>query len=1453
MKEDMRRLRWGVLVLLIVLLSPFFFWSEVSVHGAEPLSPGDEPVRLLVKIPAGMSPAEFAQQFEPPPRRGILGVFSEPVQSPVKRVLLEWVALEVPASRVAELAVEEGYDVKRDTLVRGYLIDSVPLVNATHVWAFNNTLGNITGKNVTIAIIDSGIDYTHPDLGNCTNTSHLAGNCKVLPGYDYVNNDADALDDEGHGTHVAGIAGANGSAKGVAPDATLIAYKVLDSAGWAYASDVIAAIENASAAGYDIISLSLGGNGNADDAMSTAVDAAVNAGSVVVIAAGNSGPAASTIGSPGTARLAVTVGNTDKSDALHSTSSRGPNPGTLEIKPELTAPGEDISSTALGGGNTSMDGTSMSAPHVSGAAALIKQLHPSWSAAQIKAALVGSAKDLGFNLTDQGAGRLNALSAVNVSFIANPALLSLGTQSNRLNNVTVSFNLTELSNRTYNVSLSVSLRTGNATVSLNTSLVQLTALNTSENIELFINLTTTPGGVYSGLITANSSDTNISIPFWVQIAGWRTKTIETVSGGFDLYGVKIGDADNDGYNEMVLAVDIMINGWVRIGKYNTNGTWNFTNSQEHYSVHAMDIGDADNNGTNEIVVGMYTAEIGYFYWNGTAWDYVAINDSINYDTIDDLVIGDADNDGLNEIAAVTYTNGAQGSLYVFDFINNTWFTTRVHLCDCQRMFRLTIGDANNDSLNEIIARQALGGFDTDMYFYDNNSQTWNQTQIHSSSDIDYRSINVYDIDSDSQNEIILGGYDLNEGIVYVIEYLGNDTWNLSLNISATETQVDDIRFGDIDNDGVDELVVEGYNGATTEWYYYELTDGYSKYALREPMSKYCRRLAIGDATNNGLNEMGYDDGDNTNWFLLYQIEPPLFSQAALDASAPNAEDAPNLTISVQDSDPLSSVTLYSSTDGFMWNTTTMTIAYNYTYEGQIPRYDANTTVEYYVRAVDDTGDTNQTQIFNYTVLNLQGNATTVQSNISNLTVKIGGSENLTQTFLGVQTVEFSANGTLYVEFQFNFTRYNLDLSNTSVYAQEDNLTGWIIVKNLTLHAGTNKTLYLDHFNTSADAVCVKDAVVESVENISTNCTGLNETLVACINTSISGYRCENVSNRWRLYGVTHSAAKEMGNDAPQITATGPSSPVTSSSATLSATTNEAASCKYSTTQGQAYSAMPTNMTGTGTSHTASLTVSNGDYTYYVRCQDTGMKNSTQSTISFTVSIPTSSGGGGGAAPVTDKNKKETTYASLKPDSEHKLYVDRDTIAATKVGFVNTVQATNVKLSVSTVNTTTLDDPLDVAYDYFNVTLTELQAHELSTAWVEFKVNKDWLTEQSAAKEDVRLKRYQSGLWQELTTEWMKDTATYSYFNATTPGFSIFAIALAAKEPEPVVNITEPEVNKTVEPPVNETIEPPPPPVQLEKPRWWLTAIVLIFVIFGGGVAYTRFKRHYPSFKKRDKF
>lgn len=660
---------------------------------------------------------------------------SEPAISKEFYNVFNGIVLENISVRDIEKIKKSPYvkDVYPNRKVRTFLMDSVPLIDADNVWQLQDEYGkNITGQDIKIAIIDTGVDYTHPDLGGC-----LGEGCKVAGGYDFVNNDADPMDDMGHGTHVAataagknpyaeeqipspppskeslfkfmtdgsysgriglnitdgyvefnliygngtdflgtgkdetsrlavsdtneiilnatsdkwfvvssfavteesylfelksvdsqypikntttimnavtnveyaldvgetesigpinirlnaadadinivnisissaigedvafnaisyingnslnlpsannfptnqskfdvwgvegsviqtaefywnenqeislissgGVGGGGGGSEeskrglnGVAPDAKIYAYKVLDSGGSGTWSTVISGIERAIDPNNDgdfsdradIISMSLGGYGNPDDPVSSAVDGAVDAGVVAVIAAGNSGSGERTIGSPGTARKAITIGASDKNDTLASFSSRGPvmwANGSIN-KPDVVAPGVMICAAEWNGAwsdkkcfddkHVAISGTSMATPHVAGLVALIKQKYPNLKPEEIKNLIKMTAKDIrykfnpedesiedrGYKINDQGSGRVSALDAVN-SRIVIEGDLEFGKMMPGQTGATKNITIKNLQNQ----DLSIQISSGSAT---NENGVEIYPLSISEN------------------------------------------------------------------------------------------------------------------------------------------------------------------------------------------------------------------------------------------------------------------------------------------------------------------------------------------------------------------------------------------------------------------------------------------------------------------------------------------------------------------------------------------------------------------------------------------------------------------------------------------------------------------------------------------------------------------------------------------------------------------------------------------------------------------------------------------------------------------------------------------------------------------------------------------------------------------------------------------------------------
>ncbi|MFF3127359.1 S8 family serine peptidase [Streptomyces sp. NPDC057908] len=318
------------------------------------------------------------------------------------------------ASKVSRL----WYDGK----VRASLDKSVPQIGAPEAWA-----KGVDGKGVKVAVLDTGVDLNNADIKD-----------RVTATRSFVDGAAAVQDGHGHGTHVASTivgSGANsgGKYKGVAPGADLLVGKVLDDGGTGEFSWIINGMEWAATQGAHVVSMSLGGaTSTPQDPMTQAVDRlSATTRTLFIISAGNSGPGETTVTSPGTADSALTVGAVDKSDVLAGFSSRGPRVGDSAIKPEITAPGVGIVAARAAGTSmgtpvdahyTSASGTSMAAPHVAGAAALLAQRHPDWTGRRIKAALVTHAKpSSAYSVYQQGNGRVDVPAALD------PALELSGT------------------------------------------------------------------------------------------------------------------------------------------------------------------------------------------------------------------------------------------------------------------------------------------------------------------------------------------------------------------------------------------------------------------------------------------------------------------------------------------------------------------------------------------------------------------------------------------------------------------------------------------------------------------------------------------------------------------------------------------------------------------------------------------------------------------------------------------------------------------------------------------------------------------------------------------------------------------------------------------------------------------------------------------------------------------
>ncbi|WP_327398548.1 S8 family peptidase [Streptomyces phaeochromogenes] len=451
-----------------------------------------------------------------------------------------------------------------DGVRKASLDKSVKQIGADKAWA-----AGFDGKGVKIAVLDTGVDTTHPDLKDQVVAEK---NFSAAP---------DATDKYGHGTHVASIAAGTGAKsagkyKGVAPGAQLLNGKVLDDNGFGDDSGILAGMDWAAEQGADVVNLSLGGG---DTPEVDPLEAQVNKlseekGILFAIAAGNSGQfGEQTVGSPGSAAAALTVGAVDDSDKLADFSSTGPGLDG-QIKPDVTAPGVDTTAASAKGsiiaqevgenpaGYVTISGTSMATPHVAGAAAILKQQHPDWKYTELKAALTGSAKGGKYTPFQQGSGRIQVDKAIKQTVIANPSSVSFGIQQwPHTDDTPVTEKITYKNLGTADVTLSLSATATNPKgqaapagfFTLGTKTVTVPAGGGTASVDLTVNskLGGTVDGAYSAYVTATGG-------------GQSVRTAAAVQREVESYDVKLTHIGKDGQPAPNYLTDLI--GYSGLGK-----------------------------------------------------------------------------------------------------------------------------------------------------------------------------------------------------------------------------------------------------------------------------------------------------------------------------------------------------------------------------------------------------------------------------------------------------------------------------------------------------------------------------------------------------------------------------------------------------------------------------------------------------------------------------------------------------------------------------------------------------------------------------------------------------------------------------------------------------------------------------------------------------------------------
>ncbi|MFO7153574.1 MAG: S8 family peptidase [Caldicoprobacter oshimai] len=342
--------------------------------------------------------------------------------------LINAYAVEIPRSMLERIVEIESIRYISDDVD----INSLLNIATQEVGARDVNLKGYTGKGIGIAILDTGV-YPHPDLIRPKN--------RIIAFKDFVNDKKDPYDDNGHGTFVAGVAAGNGYSSGgkyagVAPEANVIAVKVMNRDGEGSASKIVAGMQwvadHWKEYNIRVVCLSLGSKPSGairNDPLVVAVNQLWKQGIFVTAAAGNSGPKKGTITTPGISPSIVTVGAVDdkrtvdiSDDVVAEFSSRGPAHGNIP-KPDVVAPGVNVVSLntdrdytggpklySLEKAYTTMSGTSVAAPIVAGIAALIFEAHPEYTPDEVKALIMKYARSIDKNIYAQGRGLVNVKS-----------------------------------------------------------------------------------------------------------------------------------------------------------------------------------------------------------------------------------------------------------------------------------------------------------------------------------------------------------------------------------------------------------------------------------------------------------------------------------------------------------------------------------------------------------------------------------------------------------------------------------------------------------------------------------------------------------------------------------------------------------------------------------------------------------------------------------------------------------------------------------------------------------------------------------------------------------------------------------------------------------------------------------------------------------------------------------
>ncbi|MCP5005601.1 MAG: S8 family serine peptidase [Planctomycetes bacterium] len=734
-------------------------------------------------------------------------------------------------------------------------------------------------SNVTIAVVDTGVDPTHTDLSAniWQNGGEIAGNgidddgngfIDDVNGWDFNSNDNDPVDDHNHGTHVSGICSAvsNDSAgiAGVSWNSKIMPLKVLNYRGGGLASNVAKGIVYAADNGAHVINLSLGGSHNSLT-MKIAIDYAHAQNCVIVAASGNSG--SNDLHYPAAYDNTISVAATDHNDQQATFSTYGQ---TIDV----AAPGVSIYSTIRDNNYESFNGTSMAAPHVSGIAALCFAMKPISANREVIKAIYVSAEDISTQGWDQytGFGRVNAYHALvsdAISYlfarIRNPLAGSIIISKS----VTITGTAAGRNFSHYEILIG----RGSSPSSWETTGITITGGEVVDGVLGTWDCSNVESDTWTiKLISYDNSGTTRENTSYVAVdnsypAGWPQVTLHGDSAHSNA-SIVAGDIDNDGYPEVVTG---SFEGILYVWRYDgtvMKGWPKYVGSQSNTPA----LADLDNDGDLEIVISggdVYLEErLSIFHHDGRpfegSWPKIRGNqmNGVNRAT----VIADIDGDGDLEILAANelrqicawHHDGSKVSGWPVTLYNNQSGTA------------VAVGDIDADGDMEIVAAEggtsSVDGITGNVYVWNANGTTKSGWPVNVEGTF-YQPV-LGDVNGDGTLEVIISS---RKGLS-VFDVQGNLLFFRNIGIQKGRKPC----LGDLNNDGIPEIILPTgaeYNGSINGYLYAWYGDGSEVQGW--PLDLGFRRstygAVVGDVDGDGNKEVICGVYDFASTTYLYVI------------------------------------------------------------------------------------------------------------------------------------------------------------------------------------------------------------------------------------------------------------------------------------------------------------------------------------------------------------------------------------------------------------------------------------------------------------------------------------------------------------------------------------------------------------------------------------------------------